>query len=313
MKLADLKGLGPVGVKKLENAGITDIMDLIVRGPVEIQEIVGYADKKTAESLCSTARELMADEGVISKQLETGTEVYERRKLLKKIPTGTEAFDNLLGGGVECGSLTEIYGENGSGKTQFCLTLCVMVQKHLGGKVLFIDTENTFRPERIVQIAEANDMDVNETLDNIIIARAYNSAHQYLTLEEAGNTIRENNIKLIISDSGTGLFRAEYVGRSTLSERQGKLQKYWHLMARLAETYKIAIVATNQILTDPGQMFGDPNKPVGGNVVGHTPTYILYIRKSGKKRVVRITKSPHQAETEVVFMLTEEGIGDVET
>lgn len=312
MKLSDLKGLGPVGMKKLENAGITDIMDLIVRGPVEIQAIVGYNEKKTSENLCTTARELLSEKGVITKLFETGNEVYERRKRIEKISTGAESFDVLLGGGVECGSLTEIYGENGSGKTQFCHTLSVMVQKHLNGKVLFIDTENTFRPERIIQIAEANEMDPDETLDNIIVTRAYNSAHQYLILEGSGNIIREENIKLIVSDSGTGLFRAEYLGRGTLSERQAKLNRYWHLMTRIAETYRVAVIATNQILSDPGQLFGDPNKPVGGNVVGHTSTYRLYIKKSGKKRILRIAKSPHQAELEIVFMLTESGIEDVE-
>ena len=128
MKLSDLKGLGPVGVKKLENAGITDVMDLIVRGPVEIQEIVGYKEKSVSEDLCSTARELLSKEGLITKSLRSGTEVLEARKKVEKIPTGSKTFDDLLGGGIEIGSLTEVYGEYGCGKTEFSFALCVMVQ-----------------------------------------------------------------------------------------------------------------------------------------------------------------------------------------
>jgi len=207
--------------------------------------------------------------------------------------------------------------EFGCGKTQFAHTMSVMVQKSkeeggLEGGVLYIDTEGTFRPERIVQIAQAHDMDPEKVLDNIIVARAYNSAHQVLILEEAGTIIEENNVKLIVADSAVGLFRAEYLGRGTLSVRQQKLNHFVHLLVRIAETYDCAAIATNQVMASPDVFFGDPTRPIGGNVVAHTSTYRIYFKKSGKKRIARMVDSPHHPEEEVIFALGEAGIIDPE-
>jgi len=177
---------------------------------------------------------------------------------------------------------------------------------------LYIDTENTFRPERIVSIAKAHEMDPEKALDNIIVARAYNSAHQTLILEEAGSIIQENNIKLIVADSAVGLFRSEYLGRGTLSVRQQKLNHFVHLLVRIAETYNCAAIATNQVMASPDVFFGDPTRPVGGNVVAHTSTYRIYFKKSGKKRIARMVDSPHHPEEEVIFALGEAGVIDPE-
>ena len=177
---------------------------------------------------------------------------------------------------------------------------------------MYIDTENTFRPERIVQIAQAHEMDPEKVLDNIIVARAYNSAHQTLILEEAGTIIEENNVKLIVADSAVGLFRSEYLGRGTLSVRQQKLNHFVHLLVRIAETYDCAAIATNQVMASPDVFFGDPTRPIGGNVVAHTSTYRIYFKKSGKKRIARMVDSPHHPEEEVIFALGEAGIIDPE-
>ena len=229
----------------------------------------------------------------------------------------TQCLDQLLDGGIETQALTEVYGEFGAGKTQFCLTACVMVQKPkeeggLGGGVLYVDSENTFRPERIVSIAKAKGLDPEKVLDNIIVARAYNSAHQTLILEEAGSIIEQHNIKLIIADSAVGLFRSEYLGRGTLSERQQRLNRFMHLLVRTAETYNCAAIATNQVQASPDVFFGDPIKAIGGNVVAHTSTYRIYFKKSGKKRIARMVDSPHHPEEEVIFTVTESGITDPE-
>ena len=149
-------------------------------------------------------------------------------------------------------------------------------------------------------------------LDRIIVARAYNSAHQILILEEAGAIIEENNIKLIVADSAVGLFRAEYLGRGTLSVRQQKLNHFVHLLSRIAETYNCAALATNQVMASPDVFFGDPVRPVGGNVVAHTSTYRIYFKKSGKKRIARMVDSPHHPEEEVIFALGEAGVVDPE-
>ena len=314
LRLDSLEGVGPVTTRKLTDAGIHNIMDLIVRGPVEISEITGM-DKETAEKIVNKARKQLVEEGLIAKDFESATDIYKRRQDIGKITTGTNSLDTLFDGGVETQALTEVYGEFGCGKTQFCHTMCVTVQKPkeeggLEGGVLYIDTENTFRPERIVTIAKANEMDPEKVLENIIVARAYNSAHQTLILEEAGPVIEENNIKLIIVDSAVGLFRAEYLGRGTLAARQQKLNHFVHLLVRIAEIYNVAAIATNQVMAAPDVFFGDPTRPVGGNVVAHTSTYRIYFKKSGKKRIARMVDSPHHPETDVVFALGEAGVVD---
>jgi DNA repair protein RadA len=314
LRLDSLEGVGPVTTKKLNDAGVHNIMDLIVRGPVEISELTGM-DKETAEKIVNKARQQLIEGGIIAQDFVSATDIYKRRQEIGRISTGTECLDLLLDGGIETQALTEVYGEFGCGKTQFCHTMCVQVQKPkeqggLEGGVLYIDTENTFRPERIVTIAKAHGMDPAKALENIIVARAYNSSHQILILEEAGAVIRQNNIKLIIADSAVGLFRAEYLGRGTLAGRQQKLNHFVHLLSRIAETYNCAAIATNQVMASPDVFFGDPTRPIGGNVVAHTSTYRIYFKKSGKKRIARMVDSPHHPEHEVIFALSEAGVVD---
>ena len=316
LRLDSLAGVGLVTTKKLADAGIHNIMDLIVRGPVEISDITGM-EKDTAEKIVNKARQHLVEGGLLSKDFVSASEIYKRRQDIGKITTGTNCLDTLFDGGIETQALTEVYGEFGCGKTQLCLTMCVQVQKSkeeggLEGGALYIDTENTFRPERIVSIANANGMDPQKVLDNIIVARAYNSAHQTLILEEVGPIIEENNIKLIIADSAVGLFRAEYLGRGTLSNRQQKLNHFVHLLSRIAETYNCAAIATNQVMASPDVFFGDPTRPIGGNVVAHTSTYRIYFKKSGKKRIARMVDSPRHPEEEVIFALGEAGVMDPE-
>ncbi len=315
--LSDLEGVGPVTKKKLEDAGINTMMDLIVRGPVELEEISSMTSE-TCEKIVTHARKQLIESGSLAKEFSTASEIYTRRKSIGKISTATDALDELFGGGIETQAVTEVYGEFGSGKTQLCHTLCVSTQKPkeeggLDGNVLYIDTEGTFRPERIVSIAQAHKMDPVKVLDRIIVARAYNSSHQILILEEAGKMIQEENIKLIVSDSTTGLFRMEYLGRGTLASRQQKIGRYIRLLSRIAEAYNCAVVATNQVSSSPDSFFGDPTRPVGGNVLGHASTYRIYIRKGGKnKRVAKMVDSPHHALSEAVFELGEMGVQDTE-
>ncbi len=315
--LSDLEGVGPVTKKRLQDSGVHNLMDLVVRGPVELGDITSMADD-TCEKIVTLARRRLAETGAITKDFASGTEIYERRKRIGKITTGTQSLDGLLGGGVETQAITEVFGEFGSGKTQFCHTLCVMAQRPkeeggLGAGVLYIDTEGTFRPERIVTIAKAHRMDPAAVLEGIIVARAYNSSHQVLILEEAGKTIKEENVGLIISDSTTGMFRAEYLGRGTLASRQQKLGRYIRLLSRIAETYNCAVLATNQVSSSPDSFFGDPTRPVGGNVVGHASTYRIYFRKGSKsKRIAKIIDSPHHPNSEQVFELGERGVQDSE-
>jgi len=316
LRLDSLEGVGPVTTRKMSDAGIHNIMDLLVRGPVEIAEITGM-EKDTAAKIVNKARQHLVEGGLLAKDFVSASEIYKRRQSIGKISTGTNCLDTLFDGGIETQALTEVYGEFGCGKTQFAHTLSVMVQKPkdeggLEGSVLYIDTENTFRPERIVDIAKAHGMDPDKVLDRIIVARAYNSAHQTLILEESGPVIQENNVKLLVVDSAVGLFRAEYLGRGTLAIRQQKLNHFVHLLVRIAETYDCAALATNQVMASPDVFFGDPTRPVGGNVVAHTSTYRIYFKKSGKKRIARMVDSPHHPEEEVLFALGEAGVVDPE-
>jgi DNA repair protein RadA len=183
-------------------------------------------------------------------------------------------------------------------------------KNRLNHRALYIDTENTFRPERIVSIALARNLDPFKALENIIVGKAYNSAHQELIIEQTGPIIDANNVKLLIVDSAVAHYRSEFLGRATLSERQQRLNKFMHMLLRIAETYDIAILATNQIQSSPDAIFGDPFKPTGGHVVAHTSTYRVYLKRSGKNRIARMVDSPYHPEREVLFTLTEQGVTD---
>ncbi len=316
LALGTIEEIGPTTEKRLKAAGFRSIKDLLVRGPVDIAEATGM-EMDESVGICNKARLLLEDLGVIDKSFVNATSLYERRRDGQRISTGARNFDDLLGGGVETRAVTEVYGEFGTGKTQLCHTLCVIVpqerqQGGLGGKALYIDTENTFRPERIVSIAEARGFDNEKALENVIVAKAYNSAHQELIIEETGPVIEDHGIKLVIVDSAVAHYRAEFLGRATLSERQQRLNRFMHMLVRMAETYETAVVVTNQIQSSPDAYFGDVARPTGGNVVAHTSTYRIYLkRSSGKNRIARMVDSPYHAEREILFTLADRGIADV--
>lgn len=311
--LGNIEEIGPATEKRLKEAGFRSIRDLLVRGPVDVAEATGMEMDESVE-ICNKARMVLEELGVIDKSFVTATSLYSKRR--ERVSTGSKSFDDLLGGGLETKAVTEVYGEFGTGKTQLCHTLCVMVQQDvqsggLAGKAIYIDTESTFRPERIVSIAKARDFDSQKALENVIVAKAYNSAHQELIIEEAGSFIEDNNVKLVIVDSAVAHYRAEFLGRATLSERQQRLNKFMHILVRIAEAYEVAVLVTNQIQASPDAYFGDTARPTGGNVVAHTSTYRIYLKRSGKNRIARMVDSPYHAEREILFTLTERGISDV--
>ncbi|RMF30098.1 MAG: DNA repair and recombination protein RadA [Candidatus Nitrosothermus koennekii] len=316
LELETIEGVGPVTKQKLKDAGIHNLLDLIVRGPLGVSDATGLdIDKATA--ICNKARVKLVELGKLEKDFVTATEIYKRRQAIERISTGSKNLDELLGGGIETQAITEIYGEYGTGKTQICHTLCVMVQLPkdqggLEGSAIYIDTEGTFRPERVYKIAEAKGYDPEQALENIMVAKAYNSSHQELILEEVGRMIEKLNARLLIIDSAIAHYRAEFLGRGTLAERQQRINKFMHMLVRLAETYNIAVVATNQIQASPDTFFGDPFRPTGGHVVAHTSTYRVYLKRSGRNRIARMVDSPYHPEREVLFVLTEGGVADPE-
>ena len=314
--LDSIDEIGQATKSRLEESGFKSIKDLIVRGPADVAEATGMEIEKS-NYLCNKARIRLEELGIIDKSFVTATKLYEKRKQEERISTGSKNLDDLFVGGIETGSVTEIYGEYGTGKTQLCHTLSVLVQQSrsqggLNGKAIYVDSENTFRPERIVSIANARNLNPYKSLENIIVAKAYNSAHQELILEETGPVIDGNNVKLLIVDSAVAHYRAEFLGRATLSERQQKLNKFMHVLVRIAETYAVAVLATNQIQSSPDAIFGDAYRPAGGHVVAHTSTYRVYLKRSGKNRIARMVDSPYHPEREVLFTLSELGVADPE-
>jgi len=143
------------------------------------------------------------------------------------------------------------------------------------------------------------------------VARAFNSHHQVLLVEKATELARERKIRLMVVDSLTAHFRAEYVGRGALAERQQSLNKHMHDLLRFSDINNAVIAVTNQVSAKPDAFFGDPTRPIGGHVVGHTATFRLYLRKSkGGKRIVRLIDSPNLPEAEAVITVSEDGIRD---
>ena len=310
-KLTELEGVGPATAEKLIEAGYTTIESIAVASPNEIAAVTGLP-------LTQAAKIVKAALEACKATFKTADEVYAERLKAERITTGSQALDELLGGGVETGTITELYGEYGTGKTQICHQLCVNVQlpKGEGGleaKALYIDSEGTFRPERIAAMAKAVGLDPQRALKNIIVARALNTDHQMLLVEKAREIIPREGIKLLVVDSVTGHFRAEFPGRESLAARQQKLNKHLHDLARLAEAFKVAVVVTNQVMARPDVFFGDPIAAVGGHVMGHAPGVRVYLRKSkGEKRIARVVDAPHLPEGECVFVITDEGVRDAE-
>ena len=308
-ELEDLPGIGPTTADKLRSAGYDDIEKVAASSPYQLSELLGIS-AENAKKAIEAARE------ATNIEVQTGSAVLQKRKEIGRISTSSKGLDELLGGGVETNGITEMYGRFASGKTQLGFQLAVNVQLPvskggLDGAVLFIDTEGTFRPERIEAIAKAMGLDPKKVLDNIFVSRVTSTDQQILTAERADKLVREKNVKLIIVDSLMSLFRSEFIGRGALNERQGKLNAHIHKLQRLSDSFSLAVYITNQVMDNPAILFGDPTQPVGGNVVAHAATTRLYIRKSKEeKRIIRLVDSPSMPEGETVIKITPEGIKD---
>ncbi len=308
-KIEDLPGVGPALADKLAEAGYKDLMAVAAASAGELKEAIGMGEA-TAKKI------IMAAQDAMEMGFETGSEVMKRREQVGKLTIGSTEFNKMLGGGVESQSITEFYGKFAAGKTQITHQLSVNVQLPkekggLDGKALYIDTEGTFRPERIIQMAKGVDLDPDEVLENIKVGKAYNSDHQMLLAEKAEGMVDDENIKLVIVDSLMGHFRSEYVGRGTLADRQQKLNRHLSVLGKIADHHNLPVIVTNQVMAQPGIMFGDPTSPIGGHILGHKSTFRIYLRKGkGEKRVAKLVDSPHLPDAECVFSISEDGIGD---
>ncbi len=307
--LEELDGVGPAVAEKLRSSGFDSIESLAVATTGELMESAEIG-MRVAVKIINSAREA-ANMGY-----ERASEVLERRKNLGHISTGSSTLDKIIGGGVETQGLTEVYGEFGTGKSNISHQLCVNVQLPpeqggLSGKVVYIDTENTFRPERITQMAKAMGLDPKSVLDNIYIARAHTTDHQMLLAEKAAEMAKNDGVKLVVIDSLTALFRVEYCGRGTLAERQQKLGRHLAALHKLSELNDLAVFVTNQVMARPDVFFGDPTRPVGGHVLGHSVTARIYLRKSkANTRTAHLVDHPGLPPESATFQIAEAGIRD---
>jgi len=311
LRIEDLPGVGSSTAEKLRELGFHTVESLAM---ATIRELIqaGIGEKK-ASQIINAAR------ASSSLSFIRADELITKRQNILKLTTGSKKLDALLGGGIETQAITEFYGEYGSGKSQIAHQLCVNVQLPieeggLDGGALYIDTENTFRVERISQMARHMGLDPEDVLKHIILAEAYTSDHQMFLLENSDKVIKENNIKLIIIDSLTAHFRSEYIGRESLAERQQKLNQHMHKLIRLARAFNAVAFVTNQVMASPDVFFGDSVRPIGGHIVAHTSHTRIYLRKAGRGpiRIARLVSSPYLPEGECVFKITENGIEDVE-
>jgi DNA repair protein RadA len=306
MGVMDLPGVGAATVEKLSAAGYDDLLSIAVSSIGQLTEAAGVSEA-VARKMIQAAREGL-DMG-----FQSGTDVLKKRDKVIKVKIGSNNFDTMMAGGFETGAITECFGQYGSGKTQIGHVIAVSCQKDDPDAVaVYIDTESTFRPERIIQFANGFGLDPDAVLENVKVARAFNSDHQMILAEKVEDLIKDGlKVRVIIVDSLTAHFRAEFIGRGTLAERQQKINKHMHTLAMLADKYNICVYVTNQVMAKPDAFFGDPTEAIGGNIVGHNSTFRIYLRRGKKNtRVAKLVDSPNLPDSECIFNIAETKIED---
>lgn len=311
MQIEDLPGIGAATAEKLRDAGYTDLMSIAVASPGELTESVGMGEA-AARKVINISRSNL-DMGFAS-----GEELLLKRSKIIKITTSSNAFDALVGGGFESGGITECFGSYGSGKTALANQLAINAldineEGDPTAYTVWVDSENTFRPERIKQICDNNGLDPMKILRNIKVVRAFNSDHQMMCVEKVEDLIQKDELKvnLLVIDSLMTHFRSEFIGRGTLANRQQKINKHMHTMMKIADQYNLCVYVTNQVMAKPDTFFGDPTQAIGGNIVGHNSATRLYLRRGKKStRVAKLVDSPYLPDGECIFQICDEGIRD---
>lgn len=349
--LEALDGVGPATAEKLRDADYQTYRSIASANESELANSADIGDS-SAVDIVQAAREEADIGGFMS-----AVEVTEKRQQIKKISTLVPELDALLAGGVETQAITEFYGGFGAGKSQLTHQLAVNVQLPVefggaNGSAIFIDTEDSFRPERITEMVKGLPEDVLEAViereelditvqevkesqvyagrkadtttpafelsqvfqNRIKVASANSTGHQMLLADKAQEIANEMNeteypLRLVVVDSLTSHFRSEFVGRGELAKRQQKMNRHIQDLKRLSDSNNAAIVIANQVQSNPDSYFGDPTKPVGGNILGHASTFRLYIKNSKKnKRVVKLVDAPNLPDGESVVRIEEDGV-----
>ena len=357
--LEDVPGIGPVSQKALAKAGFYTTFQIVCKNPTWLKEVCNMDRNKANESFAYMKKKLI-DAGLLNKQEFSAKTLLEERKKIPRLSTGSKKIDALLDGGLESGMITMLYGEEGAGKTQNShnwVVQCLRPQSEGGfaeeGKelpnVLYIDTENTFRPERIVSILsgkkmipssiptklqkkltdnkillkeelkelqdakDAMEKDSGDFLDHIIVQKASDATQQMALIQNAVASIYPMNIKLVVIDSGTALFRNAYLGRGNMKTRIDLMNEMVTDCKALAENCHVPVIFVNQIYNAPEEQYGlDPDKPYGGHIIGHSIPYFLKVMKSGAThRKMRVVKSPKDDQSDCKFDIVAGGIADV--
>jgi len=316
---------GPLPIEELQAVGCaaTDTRKLRESGFVTV-ESVAYSPKKkimAVKGISEVKADKILEESykLVHMGFTSAKNIAEIMDSQIMITTGSTELDTLLRGGLETGNITELFGEFRTGKTQLCHTLSVTCQlPHTAGgaegRCLYIDSENTFRPERLRSIATRFGLNPTDALDNVTFARAFNSDHQMKLLEQACGIMANDRYALLVVDSATALYRTDYSGRGELAARQQHMAQFLRLLQRIADEFGVAVLITNQVVAqvDGGAMFAiDPKKPIGGNIIAHTSQTRLSLRKGrGENRICKIYDSPSLPESECGFAISNGGIID---
>ncbi|RAL43671.1 hypothetical protein DM860_017527 [Cuscuta australis] len=266
-------GIAALDIKKLKDSGLYTVESVMYAPRKDLVQIKGISEAKVDKIIEAASK-------LVPLGFTSASQLHAQRLEIIQITSGSKELDKVLEGGIETGSITEIYGEFRSGKTQLCHTLCVACQLPLDqgggeGKAMYIDAEGTFRPQRLLQIADRFGLNGADVLENVAYARAYNTDHQSRLLIEAASMMVETRFALMIVDSATALYRTDFSGRGELSARQMHLAKFLRSLQKLADEFGVAVVITNQVVSqvDGSAMFAGPQiKPIGGNIMAHAST-----------------------------------------
>lgn len=307
-------GVNVSDINKLKSAGVCTLKGALMESRRNLCKIKGLSEAKVDKIKECLSKTIDCD-------FCTASSFKAKREQIKKISTGSSEFDGLLGGGIQTNAITEAFGEFRTGKTQLGTTLCVTVQMDeenggCNGKAAFIDTEGTFRPDRLQDIAARFGLEAEKVLENVLVARAYNTEHLSELLDKLSVKFSEEPgvYKLLVVDSVISLFRTDFVGRGELGERQQRLNQLLSKLMKIADEYNLAVYITNQMMADPGanmSFVADPKKPIGGHILAHASTTRIYLKKGrNETRIAKIYDSPDVPEAEIVYSITEGGISN---
>ena len=304
-------GIAANDIQKLNQAGFHTVESVAHATARKLQDVKGISEAKVAK-----LKEIVKT--MVPMDFKTAADALEDRKSMVTLTTGSTELDKLLEGGIETGSITEVFGEFRTGKTQLAHTLCITCQMAVTdggaeGKAIYIDTEGSFRPNRLQAVAERYGLDPAAALENVAYARAHNSEHQMELLTMAAALMSQDRYALLVVDSATALYRTDYQGRGELSERQMQMAQFLRQLTRLAEEFGVAVFITNQVVANPdGMSFAkDSTKPIGGNIIAHASTTRLRLRKGrGENRICTVFDSPTLPEADAQFAVGAAGICD---